>query len=359
MSKGINASGLMRPLALVLGGLALMAGMWGGLVRVGAASGGGLTAAQHGPLMVAGFLGTLIALERAVAFGRTLAYAAPLASGVGAALLILQGPTVAAKLLLFLGALGLAIIMFAFTQRQSTYDIWIMALGSLGLVLGNGLWLRGFSVPQSVMPWLTFLFLTVTGERLELSRILPAGSLRVYSLLTVSFILMVGSLMSIHWVEFGGRLVGLGLIGGAYWLLHYDIAWRTRRRQGLPRYMAWSVLAAASWMMVAGVMTTFWGLPGPGFRYDALLHAGFLGFGIGMVMAHAPMMVPTLVGGRARFSTLLYLPTALLHLSMVGRVGSDLMGWHEARMVSSTVNVIAILSFVAVTAFNLIGSHRE
>ena len=45
-------------------------------------------AGSHGLLMTFGFLGTLIALERAVALGRPWGYAAPLASGLAGALLI-------------------------------------------------------------------------------------------------------------------------------------------------------------------------------------------------------------------------------------------------------------------------------
>ena len=48
--------------------LALLVAAWAGLLRIGwlLPTTGGLAAA-HGPLMVSGFLGTLIGLERAVA----------------------------------------------------------------------------------------------------------------------------------------------------------------------------------------------------------------------------------------------------------------------------------------------------
>lgn len=56
---------------MALGMLALLAGVWAGLLRLG----WGLPLLRHtlptahGPLMVPGFLGTLISLERAVALG--------------------------------------------------------------------------------------------------------------------------------------------------------------------------------------------------------------------------------------------------------------------------------------------------
>lgn len=355
----MGATELGRRVAMVLAGLALMAGMWGGLSRVGLQIRGASLGTVHGPLMVAGFLGTLIALERAVAYGRPWGYLAPLSSGLGGLLLIVLGDDqAAAQLLLVLGALGLSALMTSFSWRQRSLNTGVMTLGAYGLLLGNTFWWLGAAVAQVVPLWVAFLLLTVAGERFELSRMIPAGPLRRDSLILWSALLWIGSLLPLWWAE-GWRLTGLGLIAGSYWLLTYDIAWRTRRAQELPRYMALAVLAASSWMMVAGGMALVWGRPAAGFAYDAFLHAAFLGFGFGMVMAHAPLMAPTLVGGRARFSPLLYLPTALLHLSMVGRVASDLMRWQEARMVSSTVNVIAILSFVAVTAFNVIGSHRE
>ena len=62
--------------------LALLTGLWAGLARLGWAvplPRPGFSS-LHGPLMVSGFLGTLISLERAVALGRPWAYAAPLLS---------------------------------------------------------------------------------------------------------------------------------------------------------------------------------------------------------------------------------------------------------------------------------------
>ena len=47
--------------------------------------------AFHGPLMVGGFLGTVIGLERAVALGRGWAYVAPLATALGAVALVAGG----------------------------------------------------------------------------------------------------------------------------------------------------------------------------------------------------------------------------------------------------------------------------
>ncbi|MBL8957988.1 MAG: hypothetical protein JNK82_44855, partial [Myxococcaceae bacterium] len=66
-------------------------GIWLGLSRMGAVPiPAPRAAADHGPLMVSGFLGTVIALERAVASGRLWAYLGPLACA-GSIVLELSG----------------------------------------------------------------------------------------------------------------------------------------------------------------------------------------------------------------------------------------------------------------------------
>ena len=64
--------------------LALLFALWAGLVRIGwtLPSAPDLSAA-HGPLMVSGFLGVLIPLERAVAIRQRWMFAVPAAAGLG------------------------------------------------------------------------------------------------------------------------------------------------------------------------------------------------------------------------------------------------------------------------------------
>ena len=62
-----EASPRLAPLLLIPGGLALLAGLDAALTLSGARAGSPRLADLHGPLMVLAFLGTVIALERAVA----------------------------------------------------------------------------------------------------------------------------------------------------------------------------------------------------------------------------------------------------------------------------------------------------
>ena len=93
-----------RRFALVLfAGASLMAGLFGALVLLGVTgpTPAARLAGSHGLLMTFGFLGTLIALERAVALARPWGFAAPLACGLagvgliaGAPAAIVHGPAV-------------------------------------------------------------------------------------------------------------------------------------------------------------------------------------------------------------------------------------------------------------------------
>ncbi len=83
---------------MAMGMPALLSGLWAGLLRLGWC--GPLLQATlpsaHGPLMVCGFLGTLISLGRAVALDRTWTFLAPAATGIGGMLTLAGGGRVRA-----------------------------------------------------------------------------------------------------------------------------------------------------------------------------------------------------------------------------------------------------------------------
>src|SRR5690606_39122271 len=76
-------------LVLLPAALALLLAAWAGLVRMGWEWPlSRRLALLHGPVVVSGFLGTVIGLERAVAFRRPWAYGAPAGAAVGTLLLV-------------------------------------------------------------------------------------------------------------------------------------------------------------------------------------------------------------------------------------------------------------------------------
>lgn len=114
------------------------------------------------------------------------------------------------------------------------------------------------------------------------------------------------------------------------WLASHDVARRTVRSSGLTRYLAVSMLAGYAWAGIAAAVWLTSGSVGDGARYDAVVHAVFLGFTISMVMAHAPVVFPVVTGRRIAYHPVLYGPVALRH----------------ARQVGAVLNIVALVGFV-------------
>lgn len=330
--------------------LALLAALWAGLVRLGwrlPALHPALIPA-HGPLMVCGFLGTVVSLERAVALGRRWMYAAPFFSALGALALILglTGPVPA--LLMVLSGLGLVAIFGSLIRRQPTLFHVVMGLGALTWLAGNALWLIGWPVYRVALWWAAFLVLTIAGERLELARLLHLARTARLTFLAATALLLGGLLAALAAHDPGARLAGLGMIGLSAWLLRYDIARRNVRREGLTRYIALCLLSGYVWLGAGGLMALFFGGVPAGPRYDAMLHALFLGFVASMIFGHAPIIVPALLDLPVPFRPSFYIPLALLHGSLLLRVGGDLAGWLPGRLWGGLLNVLVAFLFLGV-----------
>ena len=93
---------------LAFGFVALVVGVAAGLARLGAAVPvfAATSAPLHGPLMVCGFFGVVIALERAVALDRLWAYLGPLLAALGVATLLSGHAATATWLFLAGSAVG-------------------------------------------------------------------------------------------------------------------------------------------------------------------------------------------------------------------------------------------------------------
>lgn len=341
---------------LALGGLgllALLAGLWAALLLLGldVPTPRPDFAEVHGPLMVLGFLGTLIALERAVAVDLRLGYAAPALAGAGGLALTLGLPLVVGKLLLGAAGVGLLGLYAAAARRQAAFHLAVMASGAVAWVISVGLWLTGWDVGRLV-PWLAgFLVLTITGERLELSRVTRLTRTARAAFGAAVAIFAVGEFTAIGAFALGTRIAGVGLLVFAGWLAVYDVARRTVRQRGLTRYIAVCLLTGYVWLAVAGVLWLRSGLSTEGPAFDAALHAVFLGFVIGMVMAHAPVIVPAVFRAPVPYRRHFYAPLALLHASLLLRlVGGDWTGNHTAWQVGGVLNEVALLCFLVLTA---------
>ena len=341
--------------------LALSAAVWAGWIRLGwrwPILQPGLIQA-HGALMVGGFLGTLISLERAVALGKRWMYPGPLLSGLGALVLILESRGLAGPILITLGSLWLVAIFTVIVQRHFAIYTAVMAAGAVAWLVGNIFWLAGWPVYRIVLFWAVFLILTVAGERLEMGRILRFSRRVENAFLLAAILIGLGLVLSLLALSYGGRLTGFGLLALSAWLLRFDIARRTVRQERLPRYAAICLLIGYIWLGIGGLLLLIYGLVPAGFLYDAVLHSLFLGFVISMIFGHAPIIFPAVLGLPIRYSPVFYTHLALLHLSLVVRVAGDLFKFPSLRLWGGLFNGIAVLLFLANTALSMAKSSQE
>jgi hypothetical protein len=348
-----------RALLLAVGGASLVAGLDAALVLLGLpAPVGGHTApllpADHGTLMVLGFVGTLIALERAVALRRTWGYAAPALLGGGAlAQLAPWGPAWPARLALLAGAIAFALVYVPLWRRQRDPAVLVQALGAVAAAGAAGLLAAGVAVP-AVVPWLAaFLLATIAGERLELARLRIRGRWAEPLLVAANAALVALCPAATLWPAAGYPLFGLAVLALAAWLVRYDVARATVRSSGLPRYVAACLLAGYAWLVVAaGVCLLVPGSPS-GAAYDAFLHAVFLGFVMSMVMAHAPVILPAVLRRPLPYRPAMWLPAVLLHATLLLRLGlGEARGDTVAWQWGGAGNVLAVLAFVLLAAWS-------
>ena len=330
---------------LVLGFLGLVVGAGAGLARLGwavpdvAAS----AAALHGPLMICGFFGVVISLERAVAIGRYWAYLGPSLAGIGSATTVFGASALAPWFFLGGGLVLLAASLDVF-RRQAALFTFTLALGAACWPVGVALWAAGASVHDVIGWWLAFLILTIAGERLELSRFLPPSptARRVFAVI-LAVVLAGLAASDLSW---GLPLFAAGLLALAGWLLRQDIARRTVRNRGLTRFIAVCLLSGYAWLAVGSAIALWAGLA-PGTRaYDAALHALTLGFVFSMVFGHAAIIFPAVLRVAVPYHAVFYLPLALLHLSLLVRMAGDATGRFGWTQAGGMLNAVALAAFI-------------
>lgn len=343
---------LSRAPLLMLAMLFLVTGVWGGLVRlmwspVPLTSFNVNWVSFHGPLMVSGFLGTLIGVERAVAVGRWWAFPGPMLTAAGGLMLIAGVLGKPVPVAFVLGSVCLLSVVVAFAARWPSTFLVVMACGNASWLVGNLLWLQRWPIHRVVPWWMGFLLLTIVAERLELSRFLQPNRWQHRLFLTATATFLGGLVVSTLEQKFGEQIAGIGMFALAFWLLRNDIARRTIRQPGLPRFTAACLLSGYVWLAIAGLGLLFHSpLPKYGPVYDSVLHIFFLGFVFAMIFGHAPIIFPAVLNISIPFRRRFYAHVVLLQLSLVLRIVGDtcmmpyLNGW------GGLLNAAAIVLFV-------------
>jgi hypothetical protein len=275
---------------------------------------------------------------------------APLLTGVGALLLIGGVPGAPGPLLITLGSLALLVIFIMIIRMQLALFTVTIGLGALIWLVGNLLWLMNRPIYGVVLWWAGFLVLTIVGERLELSRLLRPSPFALTWFVAAIGIFLAGLFLSAFSLPLGTRVAGIAMVVLALWLARYDIARRTVRQTGLPRFIAVCLLSGYVWLGISGVLALIFGGVTAGSRYDALLHALFLGFVFTMIFGHAPIIFPAVLGLPISFQLAFYGHLALLHITLVLRMVGALAGWTQGRQWGGLLNAIALLLFFLNTA---------
>lgn len=339
--------------------LSLLAGLDAGLMLLGlwAPVTGEMLPGAHGIVMVFGFVGTLISLERAVALAHPAGFLAPGLLGLGSLAVLSPLPLMIGQLGLLAGSLALALVYIPLYRRNFDESILVQALGAVlaaGAVL---MWLGGAGLP-GLIPWLAgFVIFTIGAERLELARItIGAGGVRWFLALITA--MSLGVLASLLWPSLGYPLLGVTLLGLVAWLLAHDVARKTVTAVGQTRFMGACLLAGYVWLAVAGLV---WVLGGPaveGGAYDAVVHSVFLGFTVSMIIAHSAVILPAILRIRLPYSRGFYIPALLLHMSLILRIGlGDGLGLHWAWQLGGALNILAVLGFaILAVASAIIGT---
>ncbi len=346
---------------LAAGMLSLVLGVLAGLAR------GGLAMpvvqpshiAMHGPLMIGAFLGTVICLERAVAYGGRLAFAVPALSALSAfALWHPDGSSVAAALQCAAG-LALVALSWRLHQRQPALHSQVLVVAAACWPLGSLLWFALGDPWRAVVAWQGFLVLTIAAERLELSRFVPRSKGVIRAFLVALTVCVGGAGLSAAAPVPGLTLFAVGCALLAIWLGRHDVARRTARQPGLTGYIGRCLLLGYLWLAAGALLmlAVATGAAPPMVR-DAALHAVLLGFVMSMVLGHAPVILPAVLRVRMRYHPIFYLPLVILHATLLLRVAADLAGLPGLRAAGSAGNALALLAFVATTVTAVVAGSR-
>ncbi|MBI5927124.1 MAG: hypothetical protein HY836_16155 [Aquabacterium sp.] len=355
------ATGALRPSLIALIAFSLLSGVVGGLLRAGVPVFQAIpsewvitTASQHAALMICGFLGTVIGVERATAIHAPWTFLAPISSALGG-LFLTTGHAGISLWLFVLAALVFVMVNVFIVGRQATVHTYLLVLSALLWLAGNVRFMLHGLHNATLTAWFAFLVFTIAAERLEMARLTRPHAFSLPLLGSALAIVLAGTVV-IEWHDsIGCVLFGTGLLALALWLIRFDIARHTVKAPGLSRYMAACLLTGYAWLGVSGLCWVALGM-GQSTR-DAALHALALGFIMSMIMGHAPVILPSVAGIKLHVDARFYLPLALLHFSLFVRLapGHANAIWQAH---GGMLNALAILAF-ALTVVSAIWSWRR
>ncbi|RAW02562.1 hypothetical protein [Pseudochryseolinea flava] len=333
----------------------LVCGLWSGLQRIGWNIALSPMVAHHGAIMVGGFLGTLIALEKIIPLRKRILFLIPVLNAVSVAFFFADQIKVSIYLLILSSASLVLVFLYYFRSQRSIIYV-LMSLGAVCWLVGNVLLLSSFFYPLAFPWWVAFALYIIAAERMEIMKFLPVSSTAKQFFIGLLFIFGIGVVLSFHGV---GRMVSaVSLIAIAAWLMKHDTITLNLKRKRLPQFTAITLLCGYIALLLTGIF--FWSLSDQWLAYDAIVHAFFLGFVFSMIFAHGPMILPGIMGLYGTpFSKVLYVWLVILQSSWVLRVISDIYMAMEIRRVCGMLSAIAIVGYFVTMAILTFSSRQH
>ncbi len=331
-----------KPFFLVFAFTNLIIGMFSGLGRFGVMMPIPEAYVHHGAIMVGGFLGSLIALEKVIPLRKKIFYLGPLVSA-SSILVFIFGSFQWAVVMLIVASVLFIVVYAAYLRKQFTLYLWLALVGAGCWLVGNVLLLSERFYPIAFPWWMGFLLFTIVSERLELSKFLPVSQLQKTILLGLLGLFLVGLTLPFHGI--GTFPSGVSMVLISAWLMRYDVIRITLKKDGLVRFTAVALLCGYVALMLEGVFLIM--LKEATLGYDILVHTFFLGFVFSMIFAHGPIILPGVLGLTVKpYHPLLYVPLIGLLLSLLLRISADVtLLPYEWRAYSGWISMVSILLY--------------
>lgn len=338
---------------ILLAMFCLLSGFWSGLNRIGWNIAFLPIAPHHGAIMVGGFLGTLITLEKIIPLKKKILYFVPVVNALSVVFFFLGQPKISLYILIASSS-SLVLVFVYYFKQQRTIIYSMMVTGACCWLVGNILLLTKFFYPLAFPWWAAFALFIIAAERLERMTFLPVTALTKRLLVALLILFVVGVLFSFHGT--GNLICGLSLIAISLWLLRHDMIGINLKKSGMLKFAAVSLLTGYSALLLTGI--SFFSLSDQWLTYDAIVHSFFLGFVFSMIFAHGPLILPGIMGiSVIPFTRFLYVWLALLHVSWLIRIFSDVAMELQIRKISGLLSTISIVGFFITMAAVTI--HRQ
>jgi hypothetical protein len=327
---------------LILAASSLIVGLIAGLARIGWNALAFPAITHHGSIMVGGFLGTLIILEKIIPMKKQWLYLFPVLSGLSVLAFILNEPQISFLLLIVAGT-GLSVVFLLYLIRERSMIYVLMLLGSICWTIGNVLVAEREFYPMAVSWWMAFTLFIISAERIELMKFLPVTKNQKYIFTSILLVYIIACLQPFHGP--GNMVGGAAMIAAALWLLRFDLVGITLFKTGLTRFVAVSLLCGYISLLFTGVFLI--SFTDQAFAYDITVHTFFIGFVFSMIFAHGPIILPGVIGISIKpYHPLLYCWLFILHASWIVRTFAGALIDLEWRRFSGVLSAIAIPAYL-------------